>query len=60
MDSLTIKLASIAVHAEELFSPDGHELDKGSIEGLLRDPEVRAFLDDPKNAVLLPLKRKKT
>ena len=58
MNSLLIKFASIAIHAEEMLSPDGHDFDRHAILGLLDDPEVRAFLDDPKNAVLLPRHRK--
>lgn len=56
--SLLLKLASIAVHAEELLSPDGREADRQAILGLLADPEVRKFLDDKINAALLPLKRR--
>ena len=56
--SLVIKLASIAVHFEELDSPKGNEeFDKGAIRGLLQDPEVRAFLDAKENAIYLPVKR---
>lgn len=55
--SLVIKLASLAVHVEEMFSIDGHDIDRETIRGLLNDAEVRAFLDDPKNEVLLPRKR---
>ena len=57
LNSLTIKLACIAAHVEELLSPNGHEADREAIKGLLADPEVRAWLDDPKNAIFLPLKR---
>jgi hypothetical protein len=57
MDTRKIKLASIAVHVEEMFSSDGHDFDRKAIEGLLADPEVRAFLDDPDNEVFLPRKR---
>lgn len=56
--TLVIKLASIAVHAEELFSADGREADKAAIEGLLQDHEVREFLDANENRVFLPLKRR--
>lgn len=57
-----IKLASLAVHAEEYLAtrhvnPPAAEFDAGAIAGLLRDPDVRAVLDDPQNAVLLPAKR---
>lgn len=58
IDLLTIRLASLAVHAEELLSENGCEADKAAIVGLLNDPVVREFLDDPKNKVLLPLKRR--
>lgn len=58
MNTLLIKLASIAVHVEELLDPKrGHEFDQHALNGLLQDPEVRAFLDDKNNAVFLPLKR---
>jgi len=57
MSSLLIKLGSIAVHAEELLSPDGREADKSALLGLLADSEVRVFLDAKENAVYLPLKR---
>lgn len=55
--SLVIKLASIAVHTEEAMSPDGHRFDWDTVKSLLADNEVRAFLDDPANAVYLPVKR---
>lgn len=56
--SLVVKLASIAVHAEEMLSPNGHYFDRETIKSLLNDLEVRGFLDDPANAAFLPLKRK--
>lgn len=52
-----IKLASIAVHAEEMLSIGGHDFDRQAILGLLQDPEVRAILDAKENAVFLPVKR---
>lgn len=55
--SLTLKLACIAVHADELLSPDGCEADRGAIQGLLADPEVKLFLAHDYMRVLLPLKR---
>jgi len=57
--TLLIKLASIAVHADEMLSPDGHHFDKEVIRSLLTDSEVRAFLDAKENQVYLPLKRNK-
>lgn len=52
--SLMIKLASIAIHVEELLSSDGHEFDEKAIEGLLADAEVKAWLASIP-AVYLPL-----
>lgn len=52
-----LKLASLAVHAEEFFSPNGHEFDKITILSLLADQEIRLILDDKNNAVLLPRRR---
>jgi hypothetical protein len=57
--SLVVKLASLAVHVEEMLSNDGHAFDEQAIRGLLNDSEVRAWLDDPKHKALLPLKRRK-
>lgn len=57
--SLLVKLASLAVHVEEAMSDDGHHFDWATLRSLLTDPEVREFLDTPKNAAFLPLKRKK-
>lgn len=53
-----IKLASIAVHADELLSPGGSvEFDGNAIRGLLADPEVVAYLDTLRPLALLPEKR---
>ena len=54
---LVIKLASVAVHAQELMSPKGHMLDKSAIQGLLIDPEVAECLQELKELGLLPVKR---
>lgn len=54
---LLVKLGSLAVHAEELLEPGGHELDAASIRGLLADPEVAAWLGEMRELALLPLKR---
>lgn len=55
--SVGIKLASLAVHAEELLAPGGHGFDRVAIEGLLQDPEVVAYLDLLRPLALLPEKR---
>lgn len=61
-----IKLASLAQHVEEFFATAGSllaaerkaaDFDRAAIAGLLRDPQVRELLDDPANAVYLPVKR---
>jgi hypothetical protein len=53
--SLLAKLGSIAVHAEEMLSPEGHAFDKTALEQLLKDPEVVAWIKDM--GALLPRKR---
>ena len=61
-DSLTIKLASLVVHIEEFMQetdPQTADFDLHAIKGLLLDPEVREFLDHPRNTALLPVKRSK-
>jgi hypothetical protein len=55
--TLLMKLGSIAVHAEELFSPDGRQADKSALLGLLADAEVQEFLQAEEMRVLLPVKR---
>lgn len=53
--SVLVKLGSIVVHADELFSPDGRDIDKQMVESLLRDPEVVDWIREM--GALLPLKR---
>ena len=57
MNTLLIKLGSLAVHIEELLSSKGNIVDKNAIEILLADTEVREFLDKKENQVFLPVKR---
>lgn len=40
--SLLVKLGSIVVHIEEMFSASGHVFDKAVLDALLADPEVKA------------------
>jgi len=42
--SLLCKLASIAVHADEMISPKGHALDVEALKSVVSDPEVRTWL----------------
>lgn len=55
--SLLCKLGSIAVHADELTSPHGHQFDRDAIRSLLDDPEVASWLAEMDGAALLPKKR---
>jgi hypothetical protein len=52
-----IKLASIAVHADELLSPGGHHFDAATLKALLADPEVVGYLEQLRPLALLPVKR---
>lgn len=56
--TLLVKLGSIAVHAEEFHSPDGHVYDKVAMEQLLADPEVRDWIARMDALAFLPKKRK--
>lgn len=42
--SLLCKLASIAVHADEMMSPKGHAFDRTALESALKDKEVLGWL----------------
>jgi len=55
--TLLIKLGSIAVHAEEFMSSDGHEFDAVILRGLLDDPEVQAWRIEMDAMAFLPKKR---
>lgn len=55
--TLLIKLGSIAVHADEMLSPRGHEFDKVALQGLLEDPEVKVWIDEMDKLALVPKKR---
>lgn len=54
---LLVKLGSIARHAQELVSPDGHEFDKIALSSLLDDADVVAWMEDMDAAALLPVLR---
>jgi len=55
--SVLAKLASIAVHAEEMLSADGHQFDRLALQTLLNDPEVLAFLEAGRHLAMIPEKR---
>lgn len=54
---LLVKLASVAVHAEEILSPHRHEFDIDAIKTLLDDAEVKSWLAEMAKQGLLPVKR---
>jgi hypothetical protein len=55
--TLLIKLGSILVHFEEVSSPGGHPLDMVALQGLIDDPEVKAWRAEMDKKALLPVKR---
>jgi hypothetical protein len=55
--ALLCKLGSIAVHAEELLSPSGHEFDRSALQTLFADAEVRAWIAAMDDAAMVPKKR---
>jgi hypothetical protein len=55
--TLLCKLASIAVHAEEYLSPDGHQFDRDALQSALSDPEVTDWIAAMSAAALAPRKR---
>lgn len=56
-ETLMVKLGSIAVHVEEMLSPQGHAFDKIALEQLLRDREVKEWLAAMDAMALIPKKR---
>lgn len=56
--ALLVKLGSIAIHAKELISPDGHQFDRIALETLLADRDVQLWLQDMDTAAMLPKMRK--
>lgn len=55
--ALLCKLGSIAVHVEELLSPEGHSFDRAALGTLLADAEVREWLHAMDSAAMVPKKR---
>lgn len=55
--SLLCKLASIAVHSDEMLSAAGHEFDRIALQSAIDDPEVRAWLAAMTESGMAPLKR---
>lgn len=55
--ALLCKLASIAVHAEEMLGPNGHAADRAALLSCLQDPEVAGWMTAMADASLAPVKR---
>ena len=55
--TLTAKVGSIVRHVEEALSSDGHRYDFDACSALLKDPEVREWMDALDAHCLLPLLR---
>ena len=55
--SILCKLGSIAVHAEELLSPSGHDFDRAALQTLFDDPEVKEWLKQMDMLAMIPRKR---
>lgn len=53
-----VKLGSIARHAEEMLSDDGHVYDADAIKGLLADEDVQRWMAAADRLALLPVVRK--
>jgi len=54
---LLIKLGSAIVHADECLGPDGRVLDQQVFQELIKDAEVKAWLEQGTRMALLPVKR---
>lgn len=55
--ALLCMLASIAVHAEEMLSSDGHPLDRTALESSLNDAGVREWIASMTAMGMAPVKR---
>jgi hypothetical protein len=51
------KLASIAVHADEMLSPMGHGFDKIALQTAIADPDVQEWLKAMTKVAMAPVKR---
>lgn len=55
--SLLVKIGSMAVHADELLSDNGHAYDRVALQALLNDAEVKAWIEEMSAMALVPKKR---
>lgn len=56
--SLLCKLGSIAVHADEMMSADGHAFDRVALQQLIADAEVADWIKQMNAMAMVPRKRK--
>lgn len=55
--TMLVKLGSIAVHADEMISPHGHNFDRIALQALLEDPDVIRWVKEMDRLAMLPKKR---
>ncbi len=55
--ALLCKLASIAVHTDEMLSPTGHHFDRGALLSVLNDEDVEAWIAAMTKMGMAPMKR---
>jgi hypothetical protein len=54
---ILVKLGSIAVHAEELLSPQAHAFDHVALRTLLESADVQEWLKQMADMAFVPVKR---
>ncbi len=54
---LLCKLASLAVHIDELYSAGGHEFDRAALNTLINDREVQQWIAEMTKLGMAPVKR---
>lgn len=55
--SLLCKLASIAIHSDEMLSPTGHYFDKAALQTVLDHADVKAWVAAMVKMGMAPVKR---
>jgi hypothetical protein len=54
---ILIALGSLVVHYEEWTSPNGHAMDKNTIDSIRNQPDVKEWFEQMRKLTFLPLKR---
>ncbi len=55
--AILCKLASIAVHTDEMLSPHGHHFDKAALRSVITDSDVAAWIKQMTDMGMAPVKR---